>query len=405
MESSYNVCRIYHQVLNAVPKTAAVSALKMLNMTYRIVTSPVTSSVTWFAELRIVRGILFALEMAATACGLSSVTRNDNIDYKNNVSNVNSAAVVADMPNVTANAAIRTLEEVLYDEAQRHHHHHHGAMASPTPSLSSSSAAAATWDESWSRVRSVMSRIITEEAQFANQAMTSALQAFRGARTLQRELAANPVSHVIAPREKRLQSIVALYGTATRQVDGQLTSLKLLVDSVLEAFPNQLPPVLALSPALKKHIYIMGNLLGYAVDICEGHMARTLNPVDTMEVVSVPLSSDIGVLGEAVFELRYLNVVGRTMCTNIQQSINIFTVAKHSVLRLGEELKAIKVEVFRLRGYLRPRGGSGTPENPDDVVDQRALWAEQELARLVSALIFHLEQTYFRQEDRLGLKV
>ncbi|KAK2025856.1 hypothetical protein LX32DRAFT_696042 [Colletotrichum zoysiae] len=78
-----------------------------------------------------------------------------------------------------------------------------------------------------------------------------------------------------------------LYGPAARQLDAQLASLKLLVDNVLVTLLN-LVSVLVLGPALEKDIFGGG-----------------------------------GVLGEAVYELRHFNVTGRTVCTDVKQSVNI----------------------------------------------------------------------------------
>ncbi|KAK1955813.1 hypothetical protein LY78DRAFT_593318 [Colletotrichum sublineola] len=403
---------------------------------------------TWFTELPIVSGSLYIIKSVAAACGLAPPAQVTG------VSGIlgNNAAIAANMPNVTAlsifplgadiskgvgqllaipvgavvprrggahpgfNMAIRTLEEVMSDEVQGHR--------SDPYSLS------AAWDESWSHIRSVVSEIGAEEARFAEEAAGNALYAFRRARALQRELAETPVSHSIALRKERWESTwtVALWwnklwraswdwrpadedglpGPAARQVDRRLESFESLLDSVLAMLPD-LAVALKLGSALEKDTCTMGNLLGHAVAICEGRVSRALevgraagtvrgweSSVGTGEVAVPP--SDIDVLGGAFYELQYFDFIGTTVCTEAKQAVNIFEVTRHSAVRLGEGLKAIKSDVFSLRGFLRSRQPSVTAEAEDNG-DQRALWAETELVRLVPDLISHLKQTYFRQED------
>ncbi|EFQ36135.1 hypothetical protein CGRA01v4_15062 [Colletotrichum graminicola] len=328
--------------------------------------------------------------------------------------------------------AVVTLEEVLADATR-------GSRGSPWLSMSSSLPSA--WDESWSRIRSVVAKMCAEEARFAEKAVANGLLVFQHAHALQRELAETPVSHSIALRQKRLQSRwkVALWleqlwqglrhwaescmgrwlmvggasacqnhlhDPAGQQVDLRLATFGSLVDSALKTLPD-LTVSLELGPALEEDVCMMGAMLGNAVEICEGRVARTLEagrgqkplllPGETRE--AAVLTPDIDTIGAAAYELRYFDVVGRTVCAEAKQAVGTFTATKHSVVWLAKELQAIKAAAVRLRSYLRQEV-SGALGGDDDDKNQRASWAENELrVLLVPKLIYGLEQTYFRQED------
>ncbi|KAK2053548.1 hypothetical protein LY76DRAFT_649776 [Colletotrichum caudatum] len=476
--------------LQAVSWAVAVCARKMAGLLWLVISSRLflaltgvaltlslalllfQSWVTWFTELPVISSVLFCAQSIAVFLASWRPAQVARLPENLLGNNANSVAMAFNTSDVTAlrifphgsdidkgvrqlsaipvgaavahrggarpsfHMAVATLEEVLADAAR-------GSRGSPWPSISSSLPSA--WDESWSRIRSVVAKICAEEARFAEKAVTNGFLVFQHAHALQRELAETPVSHSIALRQKRLQSRwkVALWweqlwqglwqglkhwaescmgrwlmaggasagqnhllDPARQQVDMRLATFGSLVDSVLKTLPD-LTVALELGPALEEDVCMMGTMLGNAVEICEGRVARTLEAGrdqkslllagETREA-AVP-TPDIDTIGAAAYELRYFDVVGRTVCAEANQAVGTFTATKHSVVWLAKELQVIKAAGVRLRLYLRQEV-SGALGGDDDDKNQRASWAENELrVLLVPRLISGLEQTYFRQED------